>query len=103
MMEEQVGHFFDKKKMHQREMRAEKMKQQRLEKQSKWAARLIPLDDVKKQCCNKKCLNGCIPRPMLESTRKVCLQRCWQLFPCQATAETLFVCQIGIPPVWGPD
>jgi hypothetical protein len=78
-MEDAMEHFFDKKKMYQSEMRAHKAKQQKLDKRSKWAARLVPLDDVK-QCCKDKCINGCIPRPLLERTRKVCLSRLLGVF-----------------------
>jgi hypothetical protein len=70
-VEDSMEYFFDHKKARQNEIRIEKAKSIRETKQTAWAARLQPLNDSTKQCCSKKCINGCIPLPLLEITRKV--------------------------------
>ena len=63
--------FYDRKKAKQLELLLERRSKEREAKQKAWADRLLPLNEETKQCCSKKCINGCIPRPMLEFTRKV--------------------------------
>jgi hypothetical protein len=53
-MEDTTEHFFGKKKMYLQQMRTEKAKQEKLEKQAKWATRLVQLNDQKKQCCKRQ-------------------------------------------------
>jgi hypothetical protein len=66
-----IEYFYDFKKTKQNELRLEKEKLKLQARQEKWAARLQPLDSATKQCCKAKCINGCIPLPLLERTRKV--------------------------------
>ena len=63
--------FYDQKKARLHELKIERELQQRKERQDAWAARLVPLDDCMKPCCKNNCLNGGIPRQLLEFTRKV--------------------------------
>jgi hypothetical protein len=70
-MEDSMEYFFDRKKLRLSEIRVEKMKKSKEAKQAAWAARLLPLDATTKQCCSSKCVNGCIPLPLLLKTRKV--------------------------------
>lgn len=63
--------FHDIKKARLHELKCERELQARQARRDAWAARLQPLDDIKKPCCQKNCLHGAIPRQLLEFTRKV--------------------------------
>ena len=63
--------FFDQKKARLHELKCERELLKKQAQRDAWAARLQPLDDLKKECCSKKCLHDTIPRKLLEFTRKV--------------------------------
>ena len=90
-MEDSIEYFFDRKKLRQSEIRLEKMKAAKKAKQDTWAARLVPLDESTKQCCSSKCVNGCIPLPMLLKTRKVTFFTHTIIWECHEAASNLFL------------
>ena len=70
-MDDAMHYFYDQKKSVQLQLKHEWQANLKKVKRNDWAAKLKALDSFEKPCCRKMCLNGGIPTPVLERTRKV--------------------------------
>jgi hypothetical protein len=70
-MDDAMHYFYDQKKSVQLQLKHERQQNIKKLKQNDWAAKLKALGSFDKPCCKKLCLNGGIPTPVLERTRKV--------------------------------